>query len=72
MTDKDLIAAIRKIIRSRPNADSVAAADLARYDAIVGLLRRHGNGDERQAYAGSNEAPRLTLDPEPADATRDA
>jgi signal transduction protein with GAF and PtsI domain len=46
MTDAELIVAIRKILRTRPrlkgvSAKSVEAADLARYDQIVGLVARH-------------------------------
>jgi hypothetical protein len=46
MTDGELIDAIRKIVRSRPrlkgvDVRSVEAADLARYDQIVGLISRH-------------------------------
>jgi hypothetical protein len=54
MTDTDLIVAIRKIIRTPPRRGSIEArdaiqADLARYDQIVGLLRRHEHGDEDHA-----------------------
>lgn len=50
MNDAEMIAAIQKIIRTRPRmkgADraSVEAADLTRYDQIVGLLRRHVPGN---------------------------
>ena len=46
MTDAELIAAIRKIVGSKPRrtsreAQSVEARDLARYDLIVGLVLRH-------------------------------
>lgn len=46
MTDAEVIAAIRRILRTRPrvakaDAMSQEAADLARLDQIQGLLRRH-------------------------------
>lgn len=46
MTDSELVAAIRKILRQRPrlkgiDKQSVEAADLARFDQIAGLLGRH-------------------------------
>jgi hypothetical protein len=46
MSDAELVAAIYKIIRKRPrltgiDRPSAEAADLARYDQIVGLMRRH-------------------------------
>jgi len=46
MTDSELIAAIRKILRSRPRLKGVdkrsaEATDLARYDQIAGLVARH-------------------------------
>jgi hypothetical protein len=49
MTDAELIAAIAKILHSRPRlktADraSAEARDLARFDQIVGLINRHLEG----------------------------
>jgi hypothetical protein len=51
MTDAEVIAAIAKILHSRPRqrnmrhestkANSVEEADLARFDQIVGLVERH-------------------------------
>jgi hypothetical protein len=53
MTDSEAIAAIAKIVRSRPrlakqDLASVEARDLSRYDQIVGLITRHlgANGTE--------------------------
>jgi len=55
MTDADVLAAILKIIRSRPrlkgrDRDSAEARDLAKYDQIAGLLQRYtgaGKGPQR-------------------------
>jgi hypothetical protein len=49
MTDAELIAAIAKILHSRPRlrkADraSAEARDLARFDQIAGLVARHLEG----------------------------
>jgi hypothetical protein len=51
MTDAELIAAIAKILHSRPRqrnmrldhtkANSAEEADLARFDQIAGLVNRH-------------------------------
>ena len=62
LTDREVVAAIRKIIaaRSRPaaGAESTSGADardLARYDLIVGLLRRHTAGAEPVADTRARE-----------------
>ena len=81
MTDKELLAEIRKIIRSGRKGGAPAtpvavlsgeaSRDLMRFDQIVGLLRRHENGVEDKHYATrsdqpQSDAPRLTLaDSEP-------
>lgn len=49
MTDHDLVVAIRKIIVERvrlkgSDKQSAEARDLARYDRIVGLVKRHDGG----------------------------
>jgi len=46
MTDADVIVAILKIIHTKPRVKAVdkgsaEARDLARYDLIAGLVRRH-------------------------------
>lgn len=41
MTDTELVAAIRRIITARVRGTDKPAADLARYDHIVGLVHRH-------------------------------
>lgn len=46
MTDSELVAALRKIVTERIRLKgqdklSAEARDLARYDRIVGLLKRH-------------------------------
>lgn len=56
MTDRELLDAIRRIIRTRPRLDkndsrSAEARDLAKYDQIAGLLQR---------IDGSGSAPKRT------------
>lgn len=61
MTDLDLIAAIRKIIRARVRDHRRFEADLAKYDQIVGLVQRHADTPAAPATAPPDEASRLTL-----------
>lgn len=60
MTDAELVAAIRKILRTRPRLKtgsdqlSAEARDLARFDQIAGLMQR--NPEKRAARAPKNAA----------------
>lgn len=54
MTDAELVVAIRKIVLARvrlkgQDRHSAEVRDLAKYDQIVGLLRRNGGDSEADA-----------------------
>lgn len=56
MTDAELLSAIRKIVSARVRLKgtdklSAEARDLARYDQIVGLVRRQGGADGQEPGA---------------------
>jgi hypothetical protein len=77
MTDTELVAAITRIVNSRPRLDkrdrhSFEARDLARYDQIAGLIARrtpdtNGGGRRRRRSKSTEIDVPLPLEPDEAE-----